>query len=98
MERTIWRGNYSDEKEKESEKSKTKEKERSREKDLKEEKKDENKFYEMYDKFKKKYFFNPKKVKEGLSNSYKNIESKKNINEKSAKKYNIPNNFHRKSE
>ena len=52
---------------------------------LSEEKIDENKFYEMYDKFKKKYFFNPKKVKEGLSNSYKNIKSKKNINEKSAK-------------
>ena len=38
--RSRFRGNYSDEKEKESEKSKTKEKERSREKDLKEEKKE----------------------------------------------------------
>ena len=48
--------------------------------EITDEKKNENKFYEMYDKFKKKYFFNPKKTQEGLvtNNSYKNITNKTN--------------------
>ena len=43
----------------------------------------ENKFYEMYDKFKKKYFFNPKKIKEGIKGniSYKKINQNKKLNE-----------------
>ena len=48
--------------------------------EITDEKKNENKFYEMYDKFKKKYFFNPKKTQEGLvtNNSYKNITNNTN--------------------
>ena len=34
--------------------------------DITDEKKSENKFYEMYDKFKKKYFFNSKKSQDGF--------------------------------
>jgi hypothetical protein len=64
--------------------------------DITDEKKSENKFYEMYDKFKKKYFFNAKK-KEGLkiNNSYKDIKKNKKFNENSAKnkKVNMPNNI-----
>ena len=64
--------------------------------EITDEKINENKFYEMYDKFKKKYFFNAKK-KEGLkiNNSYKDIKKNKKFNENSAKnkKVNMPNNI-----
>ena len=63
--------------------------------EITDEKINENKFYEMYDKFKKKYFFNAKK-KEGLkiNNSYKDIKNKKfNENNAKNKKVNMPNNI-----
>ena len=48
--------------------------------EITDEKKNENKFYEMYDKFKKKYFFNTKKSQEGLvtNNSFKDFINTKN--------------------
>ena len=51
--------------------------------EITDEKKSENKFYEMYDKFKKKYFFNSKKAKDGLiiNHSYKDIRNEKNMDE-----------------
>ena len=67
--------------------------------DITDEKISENKFYEMYDKFKKKYFFNSKK-KEGLkiNNSYKDITKNKKMNENNSKnkKGNMINNLNLK--
>ena len=50
--------------------------------EITDEKKSENKFYEMYDKFKKKYLFNTKISQEGLitNNSFKDIMNSKNGN------------------
>ena len=52
---------------------------------INEEKMNENKFYEMYDKFKKKYFYNPKIGKEGLSSSHKDYKIKRKLNEENTK-------------
>ena len=50
--------------------------------DITDEKKSENKFYEMYDKFKKKYFFNSKKSQDGFvtNDSFKDIINTKSGN------------------
>ena len=50
--------------------------------DITDEKKRENKFYEMYDKFKKKYFFNSKKSQDGFvtNDSFKDIINTKSGN------------------
>ena len=50
--------------------------------DITDEKKSENKFYEMYDKFKKKYFFNAKKSQDGFvtNDSFKDIINTKSGN------------------
>ena len=67
--------------------------------EITDEKINENKFYEMYDKFKKKYFFNSKK-KEVLknNNSYKDIKRSKKFSENSAKnkRESMPNNINMK--
>ena len=54
--------------------------------EITDEKRSENKFYEMYDKFKKKYFFNPK-IKNGLkiNNSYRDIRQIKKMNQNTTK-------------
>ena len=60
----------------------------------------ENKFYEMYDKFKKKYFFNQKKIKEGknINNTYKNIDKSRKSYENTSinKKNSMPKNLNLK--
>ena len=50
--------------------------------EITDEKKSENKFYEMYDKFKKKYFFNSKKSQDGFvtNDSFKDIINTKSGN------------------
>ena len=50
--------------------------------EITDEKKNENKFYEMYDKFKKKYFFNSKKSQDGFvtNDSFKDIINTKSGN------------------
>jgi hypothetical protein len=60
----------------------------------------ENKFYEMYDKFKKKYFFNQKKIKElkNINNTYKNIDKSRKSYENTSinKKNSMPKNLNLK--
>ena len=65
--------------------------------DITEEKVNENKFYEMYDKFKKKYFFNQKKAKEGITinNTYKSMKKIRKLYENTSinKKNSLPKNI-----